>query len=158
MSTAKKIEKTFGVFHTIYRGCAWLLINLFIIGFLCWSSYMTFAGVRVETNGETTTGHVVELDHFDEGAYSAVVEFEADGQTYTFEDDTASDPPKYSIGQDVPVVYDRSNPSLAQIDDGILPHWLFPGCMVGILVIALVAVNIWGVRAWKRGEEMIDLT
>jgi hypothetical protein len=158
MSTAKKVEKTLNVFYTIYRGCGWLLINLFVLGFLCWTSYMTFSGYRVETNGESTTGHVVHLDHFDGGAYAAVVEFEANGQTYTFKDDTASNPPRYEVGEDVPVLYDRTNPNLAHIDDSLLPLWLFPGCMVGVLLVGFVAANIWGVRAWKRGEEMIDLT
>src|SRR5689334_6887778 len=102
MSTGKKVEKAFNVFHMIYRGCGWLLVNVFLVGFLCWAIYMTFSGYRVETNGEVTTGHVVDLDHFDGGAYSAVIEFEVNGQTYTFEDDTASDPPRYSVGEDVP--------------------------------------------------------
>jgi hypothetical protein len=156
MSAAKKLEKTFGVFETVWRGCSWLLINLFVLGFLCWASYEAFAGFRVETNGEGTTGHVVDLDHFDEGAYSAVVEYEVNGKTYTFEDDTASDPPKYSIGEDVPVLYDRSNPGLARVDDGVLPLWLFPSVMAGVCFIGLIVVNIWNARAWKRGEDIFD--
>ena len=61
------------------------------------------------------------------------------------------------VGQDVPVLYDRANPNLAHIDDSILPLWVFPGCMVGVMFAMFIAANIWGVRAWKRGEEMIDL-
>jgi hypothetical protein len=155
--TAKKIEKAASTFDKLYRGCGWLLVNLFVLVFLCWGLYSSFVGYRVEANGETVEGGVVGLDHFDEGAYSAVVEFEVDGQTYTFEDDTASDPPKYEIGETVLVRYDRTNPNLAQIDDSSLPLWLVPGCAVGILLASLIVVNIWGWRAWKRGEEMIDL-
>lgn len=151
-----KIEKAAGTLDKLYRGCGWLLVNLFVLGFLCWGLYQAFVGFRVESNGDTTEGHVVGLDHFDEGTYSAVVEFEVNGQTYTFEDDTASNPPKYEIGETVTVRYDRTNPNLAQIDSA-LPLWLFPSCTVAGLLVALIVVNIWGWRAWKRGEEMIDL-
>lgn len=151
-----KVEKTATVFDKFHRGCGWLLINLFVIGFLCWGLYSSFVGFRVETNGEVTEGSVVGLDHFDGGAYSAVVEFEVNGQVYGFEDDTASNPPKYEIGESVLVRYDRSNPNLAQIDSPV-PLWLFPACSVLILILALIGVNIWGWRAWKRGEEMVDL-
>lgn len=151
-----KVEKTFTVFDKVYRGCGWLLINLFVVGFLCWALYAVFVGVRVETNGEITEGHVVGLDHFDSGTYSAVVEFEVNGQTYTFEDDTASNPPKYEIGETVVVRYDRSNPNLAQIDSQT-PLWLFPAIAALSLIVAWIGVNIWGWRAWKRGEDMVDL-
>jgi hypothetical protein len=151
--TANKAENA--IFN-IYRGCGWLLINLFILGFLCWGLYGSFVGYRVESNGETTQGHVVALDHVDGGTYSAIVEFEVNGQTYSLDDDSASNPPKYEIGENVTVRYDRSNPNIAHID-GVMPVWLFPSCAVIILFLALIGVNIWGWRAWKRGEEMIDL-
>lgn len=151
----KKAEKTLTVFEKLYMGCGWLLVNLFVMGFLCWALYASFVGFRVETNGEIAEGHVVGLDHSD-GTYSAVVEFEVDGQSYTFEDDTASNPPKYEIGETVVVRYDRSNPNLAQIDSKF-PLWLFPTCSVLFLIAAWIGVNIWGWRAWKRGEAMVDL-
>lgn len=149
-----KIEKTFNVFHKFYRGCIWLLINLFALGFMCWSLYMVFVGFRVETNGETTEGHVSRLESGDGGTYTAVVEFEVDGETYSFRDTTSSYPPKYDPGESVTVRYDRTNPNFAQID-GVLPLWLFPSCIVTALIVVLIVVNIWGVRAWKRGEEML---
>lgn len=153
---SSKVEKAAGALDKLYRGCGWLLVNLFVLGFLCWGLYQAFVGFRVESNGETTQGQVVGLDHFEGGAYSAVIEFEVNGQTYTFEDDTASNPPKYEIGETVTVRYDRANPNLAQIDSAS-PLWLFPTCIVVFLIAALIGVNIWGWRAWKRGEEMMDL-
>src|SRR5436190_18066021 len=105
--TTDKVEKTANAFYTIYRGCGWLLINLFVLGFLCWGLYAGFVGYRVESNGETVPGHVVALHPFDGGTYSAVVEFEVNGQTYSFEDDTTANPPKYEVGEDVVVRYDR---------------------------------------------------
>jgi len=155
-ASMKTVEKSFGALDKLYRGCIWIGVNLFVLLFLCWGLYQAFVGFRVETNGVTTEGRVVGLDHFEGGAYSAVIEFEANGETYSFEDDTASDPPKYEIGETVIVRYDRTNPNIAEVDSAF-PLWLFPSCTVAFLFVALVAVNIWGWRAWKRGEEMIDI-
>ena len=152
----KKVEKAANTFDKLYRGCGWLLVNLFILGFLCWALYASFVGYRVESNGETAEGSVIGLDHFEGGTYSAIIEFEVEGQIYSFEDDTASNPPKYEIGETVIIRYDRTNPHLAQIDNA-LPLWLFPCSAVAGLFVALIVANIWGWRAWKRGEEMIDI-
>lgn len=151
----KKVKKPATVFEKIYRGCGWVAINFFVMIFLCWAVYASFVGFRVETNGATTEGSVVGQDH-DQGTYSAIVEFEVDGKTYRFEDDSASNPPKYEIGEEVMVRYDVSNPNIARIDSPV-PLWLFPACALIFMIVALIGVNIWGWRAWKRGEEMIDL-
>lgn len=152
----KKTSNAGNALWNIYRGCGWLLVNLFILGFLCWGLYLVFVGYRVEANGETTEGHVARLERRDGGTYRAVIEFEVDGKTYSFNDSTSSNPPRFDLGETVVVLYDRSNPDLAQID-GRFPSWLFPASMVAGLFVALIAVNIWGVRAWKRGDEIIDL-
>lgn len=152
----KTANKAGNAIYNIYRGCGWLLINLFVLGFLCWGLYASFVGYRVEANGETTQGYVVDLEARDGGTYRAVFEFEANGQTYRFNDDSSSYPPKYELGEDVTIRYDRTNPDRAHVD-GVVPVWLFPGCTVLTLIVTLIGVNIWGWRMWKRGEEMIDL-
>jgi len=153
--TPGKVEKTANALFKVYRGCGWLLINVFVLGFLCWGLYASFVGYRVETNGEVTEGYVVDLEG-DNGTYKAVFKFEVNGQTYSFKDDNSSYPPAYELGETVTVRYDRDNPNRAHLD-GILPAWLFPSCAVMSLFGTLIGVNIWGWRAWKRGEEMIDL-
>lgn len=140
----------------IYRGCGWLLVNLFILGFLCWALYQSFVGYRVEANGETTEGYVSRLEPRDGGTFRAVIDFEVDGKTYSFNDNTSSNPPRFELGETVVVRYDRSNPNVAQIDSRF-PLWLFPSCTVAGLFAALILVNIFAVRAWKRGQEIIDL-
>ena len=150
-----KTTKTLNVIEKLYRGCGWLLINLFVLGFLCWGLYQSFVGFRTETNGESTEGYVSRLEPRDGGTFRAVITFEVDGQTYTFNDDTSSNPPRFDLGETVTVRYDRSNPNLAQIDSQF-PLWLFPSCTVMGLFIALIVVNILGVRMWKRSEAMID--
>ena len=39
-----------------------------------------------------------------------------DGKTYSFEGDTASDPPQYEVNEKVSVLYDPSDPNTAQIN------------------------------------------
>jgi hypothetical protein len=151
-----KSSKAVDMLWNIYRGCGWLLVNLFILGFLCWSLYQSFVGYRVEANGETTEGYVSGLERRDGGTYTAVIDFEVDGKAYSFDDDTSSNPPRFELGETVMVRYDRTNPNFAQIDSQF-PLWLFPASMVAGLFVAWIVVNIWGVRAWKRGEEIIDL-
>ena len=149
-----KAEKAFSVFDKIYRGCIWALVNLFVLGFLCWGLYKGVVGYIVESNGETTEGYVSRLEPRDGGTFRAVITFEVNGQSYSFNDDTSSNPPRFELGETVTVRYDRTNPNLAQIDSAS-PLWLFPLCTVGGLSVALIVVNIWGWRAWKRGEEML---
>ena len=150
-----KAEKAFNAFDKVYRGCVWLLINLFVLGFLCWGLYRAFVGFRVETNGATVEGTVVRHELRDGGTYRVVVSYDVNEETYYFTDDSSYNPPRFELGELVTIRYDRTNPDLAEIDDSALPLWLFPLGTVGVLFVALIVVNIWGVRAWKRGEEML---
>ena len=76
------MKKTVNTLDKLQRGCGWLLVNLFILGFLCWGLYSSFIGYRVETNGEITQGSVSDLELRDGGGYMAIVTFEVAGQTY----------------------------------------------------------------------------
>lgn len=151
-----KPSKPGDVLWNIYRGCGWLLVNIFVLGFLCWALYEGFVGYRVEANGETTEGYISGLEPRDGGTYRAVIDFEVNGKTYSFHDSTSSNPPRYDIGETVTVRYDRTNPNLAEIDSRF-PLWFLPACTGIGLFVAFIVVNIWAVRAWKRGDEIIDL-
>ena len=152
----KTVNKAGNAIYNIYRGCGWLALNFFILIFLCWGLYASFVGYRVETNGAVTEGYVSELELRDGGTYKAIFKFEVNGQTYTFKDDTSARPPKYEVGETVMVRSDLTNPNLARVDSAF-PTWLFPSCVVMIVFVVLIVVNILGWRAWKRGEEVMDL-
>ena len=149
-----KLNKAADLIEKLYRGCIWALINLFVLGFLCWGLYKGFVGFRVESNGATVEGTVVRHEPRDGGTFRVVVSFDVDGETYYFTDDSSSNPPRFELGELVTIRYDRTNPNLADIDSAA-PLWLAPLCTVGVLLVALIVVNIWGWRAWKRGEEML---
>jgi len=154
-SATKKVDRASDTFSKIYGGCGLLVVNLLILGFLCWGIYKGVVGVMVEINGEVTEGSVIRLEPRDGGTFRAKFEFEVNGVTYTFDDDSSSNPPKYGLGETVTIRYDRNDPNRASIDS-VFPLWLFPSCTTAGLIIALVVVNFFGIRAVKRGDEIID--
>jgi hypothetical protein len=149
-----KLEKAANSLDKLYRGCIWVAINLFVLGFLCWGLYKSFVSFRVEATGLTTEGTVVRHEQRDGGTYRVVVSYDVNRETYYFTDDSSSNPPRFELGEIVTIRYDQANPDLADIDSG-LPLWLIPLGSMGLMFIALIVVNIWGWRAWKRGEEML---
>lgn len=150
-----KVDKAFDGVEKIAKGCGWIGINFFILIFLCWGLYAGFVGIRVEMNGTVTEGYVSDFE-IDEGRYTAIFRFEVNGKTYSFEDDTSANPPKYEIGEKVQVRYDTSNPNIAHIDS-VFPVWLLPSCIVVAMFIIFIFINIYNWRAWKRGKDTIGM-
>src|SRR5215208_6739344 len=108
-------EKVGGVANRLYTGCILLFGNLFLAGFCLWGVYAGYISWKLENEGEATTGTVIRLEESNtsEGAccvYSPVVEFNANGQTYSFEGANASDPPAYDVGEEVNVIYHPNDP------------------------------------------------
>src|SRR4030095_3167872 len=84
------VEKAAGVANRLYIVCIIIFANLFFAGFCLWGVYAGYISWQLENEGETTTGHVIRLEESSssEGGccvYSPVIEFEAGGQTYSFE-------------------------------------------------------------------------
>ena len=139
-------------------GCWTVFFNLLFAGFCLWGVYAAYTGWQLQTRGETTTGLVVQMEESStsEGGccvYSPVVEFNVNGQTYTFESGNASDPPQYKVGDVVDVRYDPAAPATAQIDS-YFERWAFPVCIIPSMTIAAVIVNFFMFRAFRRGESL----
>ncbi|HUG33726.1 MAG TPA: DUF3592 domain-containing protein [Anaerolineales bacterium] len=90
------------------------------------------ASWHLQSNGETTTGTVVEVEQFSgvnptsNSTFKLLVEFVMDRQAYTIESNVFY-PIKGSgwIGETMPVVYDPNDPNTAQIDT-FQERWLTP--------------------------------
>jgi|SRR5688572_4220504 len=159
-----QLEKTMdGVERGVNRlqvGCILVLANLFLGAFCLWGVYAAYTGWQLQTKGETTSGTVVRMEESNsaEGGccvYSPVIEFRADGRVYSFEGDTASDPPAYRVGQDVGVRYDPANPATAQIDS-LFERWAFPVIMIPSMLLTALLIDFFLVRALIRGESVGD--
>jgi Protein of unknown function (DUF3592) len=132
-------------------GCWIIFANLFFAGFCLWGVYAGYISWKLENEGITTTGMVVRLEESDsaEGGccvYSPVIEFTAsDDQKYSFEGDTASDPPAYDVGEQVNVIYDPKDPDTAQINKILI---------IPIMTITALIVNFVLLRMLWRGEAV----
>jgi hypothetical protein len=155
---ANAAEKIASGANRLYIGCATIFANLFFMAFCLWGVYAAYVSWQLETGGERTTGVVVRLDEQDDPdggccTYVPVVEFEAGGRTYSFQGDTASDPPQYRVNEEVSVLYDPSDPDTAQIDK-FSERWLMPLILIPAMILASIIVNIVMVRAWRRGGDV----
>jgi hypothetical protein len=160
----KKIDKTLDRVGTgvnrAQTGCVVVLANLFFAAFCAWGAYAGYISWKLQTNGISVTGTVVQMREQSDAesgccTYVPVVQFEANGQTFTFEGGIASDPPQYQVGESVPVVYDPADPQTAQINKGF-ERWIFPVLIIPAMLFAAIVVNIFAVRAWRKGEALMD--
>jgi hypothetical protein len=161
---ADKAEKVIGSVqrgaNRLYIGCATVLANVFFAAFCLWGVYAATISWKLQTGGETTTGVVTHLEESktSEGyccVYSPVVEFEVNGQTYSFENNNASDSPDYEIGSQVKVRYDPADPNTAQINE-FSDRWLFPIIIIPAMTISALILNFFMIRAWRRDEDLLS--
>lgn len=150
------VDKVGKAANRVQTGCITILANLFFAGFCLWGAYAGYVSWMLEQGGERTTGNVVRLEESNssEGGccvYSPVIEFNANGQTYSFESGNASDPPAYDIGQEVSVLYDPANPETAQINS-FIERWVFPIIIIPVMIFAALILNFFMIRSWRRGE------
>lgn len=152
------VEKAGGVMNRAYIGCGIIFANLFFAAFCLWGAYAGYVSWGLEQNGERTTGVVTRLEESSSGdsgccVYSPVIEFEANGQTFSFEGGNASDPPAYDVGEQVPVLYDPADPNTAQINKWT-ERWLFPIIIIPAMLFAALLVNFFMIRAFWRNEPI----
>jgi hypothetical protein len=157
-----KLDKTLDAVGTgvnrLQIGCWTIFFNLFFAGFCLWGGYAGYISWKLQNEGITTTGTVVRLEESNssEGGccvYSPVIEFQANGQTFSFEGDNASYPPAYQVGEQVNVIYAPSDPGTAQINKWT-ERWLFPIIIIPVMILAALILNFFMVRAWMRGESI----
>jgi hypothetical protein len=153
------LEKAGRDANRLYIGCTTLIANLFFAAFCLWGAYAASVSWKLETTGEVTTGTITRLKESEtsEGyccVYAPVIEFQANGQTYSFESDTASNQTDYTVGTQVSVRYDPVNPDTAQIDN-FMERWLFPAIIIPAMVFSSLLVTFFMIRAWRRGETII---
>ncbi len=154
------VEKVGNAANRLYIGCITVFTNLFFAGFCLWGAYAGYTSWTLQQNGETITGVVTSLEESSDSdggccVYSPVVEFEANGQTYSFEGDNASYPPAYEVGEQVSVLYDPSNPNTAQINKWT-ERWLFPIIIIPAMILTALIVNFFMISAWRRGDTVFE--
>ncbi len=152
------VEKAAGVANRVQIGCLTIFFNIFFAGFCLWGVYAGYTSWQLEQNGETTIGEVIRLEESDssEGGccvYSPVIEFDANGETYSFEGDNASYPPAYEVGEQVNIIYDPANPDTAQINKWT-ERWLFPIIIIPAMFIGALILNFFMIRSFWRNDPI----
>ena len=152
------VEKVGGVANRLQIGCWTIFFNLFFAGFCLWGVYAGYISWKLDNEGVTTTGIVVSLDESDDSeggccVYSPVIEFEAGGQTYSFDGGNASYPPAYEVGEQVEVIFDPAAPDTAQINKWS-ERWLFPIIIVPVMILAALILNFFMIRSFWRNDPI----
>ena len=152
------VEKGLSVAYWFRQGCVLLLSNLLFLGFFGWGVYAAFTAYRLETNGAITEGVVTEMDaSTSDGStsYSPVVEFQVNGQTYSFDGNVSSNTPQYHVGQSVTVRYDKDDPSNAQIDKWT-ERWLMPVILIPSMCGSALIVNFVMFFSFRRKQDVFE--
>jgi len=152
------VEKGLTTAYWLRQGCIMLMINLLFLGFFGWGVYAAVTAYRLETNGAVTEGVVIGMDESTTDGnttYSPVIEFQVDGQSYTFENNISSNPPQYKLGERVAVRYDKSDPSTAQIDKWT-ERWLMPVILIPVMCFAGLLVNGLAFFSWRKGRDLVN--
>lgn len=137
-----------------FVGPAFTLIGLAVVGL---SIYLGMERADFLETAATATGEVTDLIESrsdDSYVYYPMVEFNVPGsnQAITFRHDSGSNPPSYSIGEVVSVLYDPQNPYDAIIDGGLF-NWFATG-LTSLLGIIFTGVGITSVISWRKYKRI----
>jgi hypothetical protein len=104
---------------------------------------------RLRKRGKRTTGSVVDLQYqhdMNSGTYRPVLEFRtADGATVRAEASEGGNPPPARVGDQVPVLYDPGNPSVAEIDT-FMGRGTWIAAVAAAVGLALIVATVVHVR------------
>ncbi|MBX3046420.1 MAG: DUF3592 domain-containing protein [Anaerolineales bacterium] len=138
-----------------------ILVNGFIALMVAMTLWFGWRSVRLTTQGESTIGHVVELEESTDGegsccVYSPIIEFTApNGRPVRFEGGNASSPPAYRIGQEVEVLYNPQDHQDASINS-FYELWLVPAILAPVDVILFVVLNWVAIANMRRGQSAFE--
>lgn len=137
-----------------------LLVNAFVALMVAGTLWFGWRGVRLTTQGESTTGQVIELEESSDGdggccVYSPIIEFTTpEGRTVRFEGSNASDPPAYRLGQEVAVLYNPQDPDDSAINS-FYELWLMPAILLPVDLMLFVVLNWVAISNIRRGQPAL---
>jgi len=132
---------------TIIAGCLALPgIVCLTVGFVWYQNTRSFVQTAEHAEG-TVTELVERLGNEDDTTYSPVVEFtDCFGQQREYRSSISSSPPDFSVGDKVPILYDKNNPDSVKINHWLYLYWvpllcLFLACDSFVMAIILFVVT-----------------
>jgi len=124
------------------------------------TAWLGWRSLSLSTSGEVTTGRVVRLVEDEPTEFftgiSPVVEFEANGETYSVRSQNTDSwwdrYLRFPVGREVEVRYDPENPENAELG-GWLDLWTQPVCLGVVTVLFALAVNAVLLLRWRAGRK-----
>jgi hypothetical protein len=127
----------------MYSFCTWIGLLILTTGIFVFCS-------RIDSikNGAVTVATVIELKKdLDSETYTPIFRFFTQNkEEVRFEDNVATDPPAWSIGEQVKVAYQKDSPR----DVVVLSYFSSFGIAVILMSIALVLLFIAGANYWAK--------
>jgi len=118
-------------------------------------AYFAFIQISLSLRGEVVWGEVVQLEPGSstsasgQAALFPLVSFQAgNGAPVTFRHRTGGNPPLYSVGDKVPVIYLPDQPDQALIMEGGM-NWVLPGVLL-LLGPLLIVLSLRGIATTRR--------
>lgn len=129
----------------VSKGCLWVVLNAVWVGLMFVGAYYGRVSWDLVQSGQQTMGVVTgyEENHSREGGltYSPIIAYTAADQSHTFVSSNSSYPPAYEIGEEVPLLYNPQDPTLARVDSW-WELWLLPTMLGGAAVILALSANL----------------
>ncbi|WP_114520998.1 DUF3592 domain-containing protein [Altererythrobacter sp. ZODW24] len=126
------------------------------IGFLASSGTRELANTGLRTSG-TVIAMSDSRDSDGGRSYAPLVEFyDANGKRHEFSSRVSSNPPRFSRGETVPVIYDPAKPNRAMID-GFMDRYLMPLIFGGIGGIFAIIGGGLLFAYWRRRKVVARL-
>jgi hypothetical protein len=140
------VAKHFGlIFQSIFLGIGLLVLGIAI--YLTWSTH-AWLGRSVQATGVVVENVRMQNRQTGELMFAPLVRFQtADGRTIEFQSSLRTNPPAYSPGQRVTVLYDPAKPVSAEIAS-LFSIWFAP-IVLWFLGTVFTAVGI-GVAVYRR--------
>ena len=150
------VEKVGKAANRVYIGCITIFANLFFMTFCLWGVYVAYTSWQLQTQGETATGTVIQLDEQSDAnggccTYVPVIEFQVKEQTFSFRVARLRTLRNLKWGEMVKVLFNPADPNTAQIDN-LFERWLLPAILIPAMVFAALILNFFMIRTWRRGD------
>lgn len=147
MNTKKSSNNCFSSLWLALLVAAWL-------GFAIYTGYTVFQRWQLVTNGVITIGSVVNVrERYDEENqsydYYPTLQYEVDGQVYSFEGTSIGDPNEFRVGKRYEVLYEATNPSNGRLNF-LWDIWFNPAIMVLLAATPLLIAMAFTLPAWWR--------
>jgi hypothetical protein len=154
----RSLEFAGGCWNGLGASCLLVFFNLVWVAMLAGAVWYGYGSYTLTVNGGVVLGTVIEnrpVEDSEGVTYSPVIDYQVNGETYTYEGENSSSPPAYEVGESVSLRYDRQDPTRARINN-LWELWLVPALLCPAALVLALVINVGAFLAWRRGQFGLD--